>query len=54
LCADLALIQSHGLVCRATGEVLGVDFDKTMIHEAEQRAEQAGLRAWVEHKLAGL
>jgi demethylmenaquinone methyltransferase/2-methoxy-6-polyprenyl-1,4-benzoquinol methylase len=35
------------------GELHGMDFDKTMVAEAEQRAEQAGLRAWVKHKQAG-
>jgi ubiquinone/menaquinone biosynthesis C-methylase UbiE len=36
----------------STGEVYGVDFDGTMVAEAEQRAEQAGLKAWVKHKQA--
>lgn len=33
-----------------TGEVYGVDYDKAMITEAEQRAEKAGISAWVKHK----
>jgi ubiquinone/menaquinone biosynthesis C-methylase UbiE len=36
-----------------TGEVHSVDFDNAMVVEAELRAEQAGLRAWVKHKQAG-
>jgi ubiquinone/menaquinone biosynthesis C-methylase UbiE len=36
----------------STGEVYGVDYDSKMVTEAEQHAEQAGLRAWVKHKQA--
>jgi len=34
----------------ATGEVYGVDYDQAMVAEAEQRAEKAGISAWVKHK----
>ena len=34
----------------ASGEVYGVDYDQAMITEAEQRAEKAGISAWVKHK----
>ncbi len=33
----------------ATGQVVGVDYDKAMIAEADQRAEKAGISAWVRH-----
>jgi ubiquinone/menaquinone biosynthesis C-methylase UbiE len=36
----------------STGEVHGVDFDRTMVAEADQRAQEAGLLAWVKHKQA--
>jgi len=42
----IALAQLVG----ATGEVYGVDYDKAMITEAEQRAKEAGTSAWVKHK----
>ena len=42
----MALSQLVG----ATGEVYGIDHDKAMITEAEQRAEKAGISAWVKHK----
>ncbi|MDD5579249.1 MAG: methyltransferase domain-containing protein [Methylobacter sp.] len=32
------------------GQVIGADYDEAMIAEAEQRAEQAGVNAWVKHK----
>ena len=35
-----------------TGYVVGVDADAAMIAEADQRAEQAGCRAWCRHKQA--
>jgi ubiquinone/menaquinone biosynthesis C-methylase UbiE len=34
------------------GQVIGADYDEAMIAEAEQRAEQAGVNAWVKHKCA--
>ena len=34
----------------ANGWVVGVDYDETMISEALQRAEHAGVNAWVEHQ----
>jgi ubiquinone/menaquinone biosynthesis C-methylase UbiE len=34
------------------GQVVGADYDEAMITEAEQRAEQAGINAWVKHKCA--
>jgi ubiquinone/menaquinone biosynthesis C-methylase UbiE len=34
----------------ATGEVYGVDYDKAMVTEAEQRAKKAGVSAWVKYK----
>ncbi len=36
----------------STGEVGGVDYDETMVAEADQRAEKAGVNAWVKHKRA--
>ena len=44
----LALSQLVG----ARGEVCGVDYDKAMVTEADQRAEEAGVSAWVKHKHA--
>jgi ubiquinone/menaquinone biosynthesis C-methylase UbiE len=32
------------------GQVIGADYDEAMIAEAEQRAEQVGVKAWVRHK----
>ncbi|HSG24846.1 MAG TPA: methyltransferase domain-containing protein [Anaerolineales bacterium] len=32
------------------GEVYGVDYDQEMVAEAERRAEEAGISAWVKHK----
>jgi ubiquinone/menaquinone biosynthesis C-methylase UbiE len=32
------------------GQVIGADYDEAMISEAEQRAEQAGVNTWVQHK----
>jgi len=34
------------------GQVIGADYDEAMIAEAEQRAEQANVNAWVSHKCA--
>jgi ubiquinone/menaquinone biosynthesis C-methylase UbiE len=34
------------------GQVIGADYDETMVAEAEQRAEQAGVNTWVSHKRA--
>ena len=34
----------------ANGRVIGADYDEAMITEALQRAEQAGVNAWVEHQ----
>jgi len=42
----MALSQLVG----AAGEVYGVDYDNAMVAEAEQRAEKAGISAWVRHK----
>lgn len=36
----------------STGQVVGVDYDQAMIDEAKQRAEKAGVNAWVKHKQA--
>ena len=33
-----------------SGQVIGVDYDADMIAEAEQRAQKAGVSAWVIHK----
>ncbi|MFU8772013.1 MAG: methyltransferase domain-containing protein, partial [Anaerolineales bacterium] len=33
-----------------SGEVYGVDYDKAMVTEAEQRARKAGVSAWVKYK----
>ena len=33
----------------ARGQVVGVDYDEAMISEADQRAEKAGISAWVRH-----
>jgi SAM-dependent methyltransferase len=33
-----------------TGQVAGVDYDPAMIAEADQRARQAGVSAWVSHR----
>jgi ubiquinone/menaquinone biosynthesis C-methylase UbiE len=44
----LALSQLVG----TTGEVYGVDYDKAMITEADQRADKAGISTWVKHKHA--
>lgn len=44
----LALSQLVG----STGEVFGVDYDRDMVAEAGQRAEKAGVSAWVRHKQA--
>lgn len=35
-----------------TGQVLGVDYDGAMIAEADQRAKEAGVSAWVNHRHA--
>ena len=35
-----------------TGQVFGVDTDQAMVDEAEQHAAEAGVAAWVRHKLA--
>jgi ubiquinone/menaquinone biosynthesis C-methylase UbiE len=35
-----------------TGKVFGVDYDQAMIDEADQRAEKAGVTAWVKHLFA--
>jgi ubiquinone/menaquinone biosynthesis C-methylase UbiE len=32
------------------GQVIGADYDRAMIAEAEQRAEQAGVNTWVRHE----
>jgi len=34
------------------GQIIGVDYDEKMIVEAEQRAQKAGVSAWVIHKCA--
>ena len=44
----IALGQSVG----PTGHVVGVDYDAAMIVEANQRADKAGVGAWVEHRRA--
>ncbi|MHC4192432.1 MAG: methyltransferase domain-containing protein [Planctomycetota bacterium] len=36
----------------STGQVVGVDYDPAMIAEAEQRAEKAGVSAWVKYEQA--
>jgi ubiquinone/menaquinone biosynthesis C-methylase UbiE len=36
-----------------TGQVVGVDYDEAMIAEADQRAVEAGVSAWVAHRHAG-
>jgi ubiquinone/menaquinone biosynthesis C-methylase UbiE len=32
-----------------SGQVIGADYDKAMLAEADQRARQAGVNAWVKH-----
>ena len=39
-----------GPLVGVNGQVIGADYDETMITEAEQRAEQAGVNAWVRHQ----
>jgi ubiquinone/menaquinone biosynthesis C-methylase UbiE len=34
----------------STGQVVGLDYDKDMIAEADRRAERAGVRGWVQHE----
>jgi SAM-dependent methyltransferase len=34
------------------GQIVGIDHDEAMIAEADQRAEQAGVTAWVKHRHA--
>ena len=36
----------------ADGEVVGVDYDAAMVAEADQRAQQAGVDGWVQHRVA--
>jgi ubiquinone/menaquinone biosynthesis C-methylase UbiE len=36
----------------SSGQVIGVDYDAKMIAEGEQRAQKAGVSAWVIHKCA--
>jgi len=40
------------LLVGQTGQVFGVDVDQAMLDEAEQRADKAGVAAWVKHKRA--
>jgi ubiquinone/menaquinone biosynthesis C-methylase UbiE len=35
-----------------SGQIIGVDYDTVMVAEAEQRAQKAGVSAWVIHKYA--
>jgi ubiquinone/menaquinone biosynthesis C-methylase UbiE len=42
-----------GALVGPAGQVFGVDHDQAMVDEAEQRARQAGVAAWVKHKRAG-
>jgi ubiquinone/menaquinone biosynthesis C-methylase UbiE len=37
-------------IVRSTGQVVGMDNDQAMIAEADQRAEKAGVKAWVKHE----
>ncbi|MDD2723198.1 MAG: methyltransferase domain-containing protein [Methylovulum sp.] len=39
-----------GLLVGNQGQVIGVDYDLAMLAEANQRAEQAGVSAWVKHQ----
>ena len=36
----------------SSGQVCGVDYDQAMVAEADQRAQNAGVSAWVQHKRA--
>jgi ubiquinone/menaquinone biosynthesis C-methylase UbiE len=36
----------------ATGQVVGIDHDESMIAEADQRATEAGVAAWTAHRWA--
>ena len=44
-------IQLAALVGK-TGQIFGIDYDQAMIDEAEQRADAAGVAAWVTHTRA--
>src|SRR5262249_2774818 len=44
----LALAQIVG----ASGRVVGIDYDETMIALANQKADSAGVSSWVQHKVA--
>jgi ubiquinone/menaquinone biosynthesis C-methylase UbiE len=35
-----------------SGRVVGVDFDEAMVAEADERAQEAGVRAWTTHRSA--
>ena len=39
-----------GPLVGVNGQVIGADYDEAMIAEAEQRAEQAAVNAWVRHQ----
>ncbi len=41
-----------GRLVGATGDVWGVDYDQAMVDEAEARAKEAGVSAWVKHRRA--
>jgi ubiquinone/menaquinone biosynthesis C-methylase UbiE len=41
-----------GKLVGQAGQVFGVDRDRAMVHEAETRAREAGVSAWVKHKQA--
>ena len=41
-----------GQIVGSTGQVSGVDYDAAMVAEANQRAENSGVSAWVKHQQA--
>lgn len=41
-----------GLIVGSTGRVCGVDHDAAMVAEADERAKEAGVQAWVSHRQA--
>lgn len=41
-----------GQIVGSTGRVWGVDYDAAMVAEADRRAENAGVSAWVKHRQA--
>ena len=44
--------RTYELMGTQPGHVVGVDSDASMVAEADKRAEEAGVTAWVEHRRA--